>query len=182
MLFIFSTPVLIRHLWHLKKVVFLHWGLIWAVPLAKLTNTTNTAVLILTLTPWAEWQGIGFILWFITLPSKPRQVDRIINCWLMKMSNLISQIKLSDFLFWSEWLFTEIFQPASRVRGSQQGSYCLGRQSWTCQHLCPTLLPVEHARTAAWLTHPQKYVCKYKQIANFVKITFFNKKIRESVW
>jgi len=24
MLLIFSTPVLIRHLWHLKRVVFLH--------------------------------------------------------------------------------------------------------------------------------------------------------------
>ncbi len=28
MLFIFSTPVLIRHLWQLKTVVFLHWCLI----------------------------------------------------------------------------------------------------------------------------------------------------------
>ncbi len=27
MLFIFSTPVLIRHLWQLKTVVFLHWCL-----------------------------------------------------------------------------------------------------------------------------------------------------------
>ncbi len=31
MLFIFSTPVLIRHLWQLKTVVFLHWCLIRAV-------------------------------------------------------------------------------------------------------------------------------------------------------
>jgi len=32
MLFIFSTPVLIRHLWQLKTVVFLHWCLICTVP------------------------------------------------------------------------------------------------------------------------------------------------------
>jgi hypothetical protein len=31
MLFIFSMPVLIRHLWQLKTVVFLHWCLICAV-------------------------------------------------------------------------------------------------------------------------------------------------------
>ncbi len=33
MLFIFSTPVLIRHLWQLKAVIFLHWGLICALQL-----------------------------------------------------------------------------------------------------------------------------------------------------
>ncbi len=32
-MFIFSTPVLIRHMWQLKTVVFLHWCLICAVPL-----------------------------------------------------------------------------------------------------------------------------------------------------
>jgi hypothetical protein len=31
MLFIFLTPVLIRHLWKLNTVVFLHWCLIHAV-------------------------------------------------------------------------------------------------------------------------------------------------------
>jgi len=30
-MFIFSTPVLIRHLWQLKTVVFLHWYRICAV-------------------------------------------------------------------------------------------------------------------------------------------------------
>ncbi len=34
MFFILSTPVLIRHLWQLKTVVFLHWCLICTVPLA----------------------------------------------------------------------------------------------------------------------------------------------------
>ncbi len=36
MQFNFSMPVLIRHLWQLKTVVFLHWGLIRPVPLDKL--------------------------------------------------------------------------------------------------------------------------------------------------
>jgi hypothetical protein len=33
MWFIASTPVLIRHLWQLETVVFLHWCLVCAVPL-----------------------------------------------------------------------------------------------------------------------------------------------------
>ncbi len=33
MLFIFSTPALIRHLWQHKTSIFLHWSLIRAVPL-----------------------------------------------------------------------------------------------------------------------------------------------------
>ncbi len=33
MKFIFSTPVLIRHLWQTKTVVFLHWCLLCTVPL-----------------------------------------------------------------------------------------------------------------------------------------------------
>ncbi len=36
MQFIFSMPVLIRHLWQLKTVVFLHWCLICAVLLGLL--------------------------------------------------------------------------------------------------------------------------------------------------
>ncbi len=31
MLFIFSTPVLIKHMWQLKTVVFLHWCLLCTV-------------------------------------------------------------------------------------------------------------------------------------------------------
>ncbi len=31
MLFIFSTPELVRHLWQLKTVIFLHWCLICCV-------------------------------------------------------------------------------------------------------------------------------------------------------
>jgi hypothetical protein len=35
MLFIFSTPELIRNLWQLKTAVFLHWCLIRGVPFIK---------------------------------------------------------------------------------------------------------------------------------------------------
>ncbi len=42
MLFIFSTPVLIRHLWQLKTVVFLHWCLICAVLLEPLEGRTES--------------------------------------------------------------------------------------------------------------------------------------------
>ncbi len=40
MLLIFSTPVLIRHLWQLKTIVFLHWCLICA-PLFLKVQVTN---------------------------------------------------------------------------------------------------------------------------------------------
>jgi hypothetical protein len=35
--FIFSTPVLIKHLWQLKTVVFLHWYIIRAVLLSSIS-------------------------------------------------------------------------------------------------------------------------------------------------
>jgi hypothetical protein len=35
MLFMLSTPMLIRHLWKLKTVIFLHWCLIHALLLTK---------------------------------------------------------------------------------------------------------------------------------------------------
>jgi hypothetical protein len=44
MLFIFSTPVLIRHLWQLKTVVFLHWCLIYAVLLKRNINSREVAM------------------------------------------------------------------------------------------------------------------------------------------
>ncbi len=45
MLFIFSTPVLIRHLWQLKTVVFLHWCRICALLLGfKLRNGVTDTV------------------------------------------------------------------------------------------------------------------------------------------
>jgi hypothetical protein len=42
----FLTPVLIRHLWQLKTVVFLHWCLICAVPL--ISKETLNALQIFT--------------------------------------------------------------------------------------------------------------------------------------
>ncbi len=41
MLFIFSTPVLIRHLWQLKTVAFLHWCLICTFLLDSDANKTS---------------------------------------------------------------------------------------------------------------------------------------------
>ncbi len=42
----FLTPVLIRHLWQLKTVVFLHWCLIiCAVPLNKMINANSKYLL-----------------------------------------------------------------------------------------------------------------------------------------
>jgi hypothetical protein len=41
----FSTPVLIRHLWQLQTVVFLHWCLICAVLLDTLSIQTQTSLL-----------------------------------------------------------------------------------------------------------------------------------------
>ncbi len=47
MMFIFSTPLLIRHLWQLKTVAFLHWCLKSAVLLlANLTKTGPVSTLV----------------------------------------------------------------------------------------------------------------------------------------
>ncbi len=43
MLFIFSTPGLIRHLWQLKMFVFLHWCLICTVLLFQIINSKKFA-------------------------------------------------------------------------------------------------------------------------------------------
>ncbi len=56
MLFIFSTPVLIRHLWQLNIVAFLHWCLICTVLLVKtiifqnLTQNSASSEMFLTKT------------------------------------------------------------------------------------------------------------------------------------
>ncbi len=44
MLFIFSTPVLIRHLWQLKKVVLLHCCFIRAVLLLNLASDEHSSL------------------------------------------------------------------------------------------------------------------------------------------
>ncbi len=48
MLFIFSIPGLIRHLWQLKTVVFLHWCLICAILLVYKPNKRSSEKNILT--------------------------------------------------------------------------------------------------------------------------------------
>jgi hypothetical protein len=45
MLFIFSTPVVIRHLWQLKTVVFLHWCLICAILIYTFSVTHGKMVI-----------------------------------------------------------------------------------------------------------------------------------------
>ncbi len=44
MLFIFLTPMLIRHLWQLKTVVFLHWSQLCIVPLRNYMLTPKIIV------------------------------------------------------------------------------------------------------------------------------------------
>ena len=44
MFFIFSTPVLIRHVWQSKTVVFLHWCLIRTVLLAGMVISLHSSV------------------------------------------------------------------------------------------------------------------------------------------
>ena len=44
MLFIFSTPELIRNLWQLKTAVFLHWCLIRVVPLSGIWFTSELSM------------------------------------------------------------------------------------------------------------------------------------------
>ncbi len=39
----FSTPVIIKHLWQLTTVVFLHWCLICSVPFVSYQENVNTA-------------------------------------------------------------------------------------------------------------------------------------------
>jgi hypothetical protein len=44
MLFISSTPELIRNLWQLKAAVFLHWRLIFALPLVLLAEESEQII------------------------------------------------------------------------------------------------------------------------------------------
>jgi hypothetical protein len=50
MLFIFSTPELIRNLWQLKAAVFLHWFQICALPLLKFFKDLSRKIV----TKWKE--------------------------------------------------------------------------------------------------------------------------------
>ncbi len=72
MWFIFSTPVLIRHLWQLKTVVFQHWCLIHAVlmlvPVA-LTSPEITRLPLLLLLSMAYQEFISTLFIMVRLVS-----------------------------------------------------------------------------------------------------------------
>jgi hypothetical protein len=76
-LFIFSTPVLIRHLWQLKTVVFLHWCLmcvvlfnhfaIWQCSTAFLWqqhNKTNNWIMVNDFEVMRHQQGYRFLVFY----------------------------------------------------------------------------------------------------------------------
>ncbi len=61
MLFIFSTPVLFRHLWLLKTVAFLHWCLICAVLLCNYKSSPEQPVSYRTMeTISSYWVSDGY--------------------------------------------------------------------------------------------------------------------------
>ncbi len=70
MLFIFSTPVLIRHLWQPKTFVYLHWCLLCTVPLRATTY----------------WSSLSFACSGCTLVFT-QLFDRIFNCCCKFYSN-----------------------------------------------------------------------------------------------
>jgi hypothetical protein len=76
MLFIFSTPVLIRHLWQLKTVVFLHWCLICPV----LSMPTMLSVVMLNV-----------ILLIVTAPFGEMGNYKLLEPWRGKIFRSFSQ-------------------------------------------------------------------------------------------
>ncbi len=62
MKFIFSTPVLIRHLWQLKTVVFRHWCLILTVTLSPLLVAAKLQIYNSILLRWSlVWMNPQFL-------------------------------------------------------------------------------------------------------------------------
>ncbi len=61
MLFIFSTLVLIRHLWQLETIVFLHWCLICVVLLSKNGRFLDFSILSLLLLPPFKFHSINLL-------------------------------------------------------------------------------------------------------------------------
>jgi hypothetical protein len=81
MLFIFSTPVLIRCMWQLKTVVFLHWCLMHAVLLhQQVTDRSEVGRSPDTERVWsspeAERPGVNVITFFTSpLTKTPNKLD-----------------------------------------------------------------------------------------------------------
>ncbi len=57
----FSTPVLIRHLWQLETIVFLHWCLICVVLLSKNGRFLDFSILSLLLFPPFKFHSINLL-------------------------------------------------------------------------------------------------------------------------
>jgi len=78
MLFIFSTPVLIRHLWQLKTVVSLHWCLILGVPLKDM---------------YLQWMNM-FILLLITYDTTIKAIQNATK------ANFNQSFGFNEKIFW----------------------------------------------------------------------------------
>ena len=98
MLFIFSTPVLIRHLWQLKTVVFLHWCLICDVLLFSGQQ------------PWPSFQrGFESCLTagsWTCWPPRPNSValkpmtKKCMDEWIHRWKNVPVKKCISEEMFW----------------------------------------------------------------------------------
>jgi hypothetical protein len=96
---LFSTPVLIRHLWQLKTVVFLHWCLIHAVLLLPYTNPTNgTPISQIIDSGGSHSKARCRIHWIIIAAN---YLSSFIN-----LSRLIREINLLQFINW--WLCNKL--------------------------------------------------------------------------
>ncbi len=79
MLFIFSTPELIRNLWQLKTAVFLHWCIIRAVPLLETWFWSHFVVLLKS---------------YLDVPHTPHPTSPPQVCWRSKFD--VSSVTKSD--------------------------------------------------------------------------------------
>jgi hypothetical protein len=80
MFFNFSTPVLIRHLWQLKTVVFLHWCLKLAVVLAMIFSTMLYIF-------WVETLAMGLNDWLAHIRKLSQGETTENHCNLLNSEN-----------------------------------------------------------------------------------------------
>jgi hypothetical protein len=90
-------------------------------------------------------------------------------------SSLVQFFHRSKFL---KQLFTELFWLEGQGALSKESTAWLdgALPAKTC---IPPSFPGNMNHAAAWHIHSQKYVCKYKKLANFGKINFYVKKSRK---
>jgi hypothetical protein len=108
MLIIFLTPVLIRHLWQLKTVVFLHRCLICAVLLTSSSDVWPTYFL-------TKWHSI---------PNSKLQLSTSFS----SLNCLLSTVSLKDDFF---YLFQTCLDDLDSGEGSDHSDYQSGKQ--VCQ-------------------------------------------------